>query len=224
MRYERILMDISAQRDFFSPGGSCYVPSALAAARNIRSLFTWARKQRIPVMSMVLRCRRGEIGPLADVPHSIEGTDGEKRIYGTVLRSCIDLGMRNVTDLPKNIFDRHRQVIFEMRGTDVFSHSRTERLLTELEVETFVVCGAGSAHGIVEAVVGLRMRGKKIILADDAILDLDDPKAHYAWLRMLAKGSVPMSTEDIVAGKPAIPAPRRDVQRREEKLEKLRKR
>ena len=220
MQYERILLDMSAQRDFFSPGGSCYKPSALVAGRNVRALFTWARKRRIRVMSTVLRVRADTIGPLADVPHCIEGTSGEKRIYGTVLRSAIDLGMRNVTDLPANIFERHQQVIFEMRGTNVFSHSRCERLLTEQDIETFILCGAGSAHGIVEAVIGLRSRGKKVILADDAILDLGDPLADYAWLRMLAKGAVPMSTEDILAGKEAIPAPRRHVQRREERLKK----
>ncbi|HET6428694.1 MAG TPA: isochorismatase family protein [Phycisphaerae bacterium] len=220
MRYEPVLFDVSVQRDFFSPGGACYKPSALAAARNIRALFAWARKQRMRVISTVLRVRRDTIGPLADVPHCIEGTDGEKRIYGTVLRSAIDLGMRNVTDLPRNIFDRHQQVIFEMRGTDVFSHSRCERLLTEQDMDNFIVCGAGSAHSIVEGVIGLRSRGKKVVLADDAILDLDDPKADYAWLRMLAKGAVPMPTEDIIAGKEAIPAPRRDVQRREERLKK----
>jgi len=220
MRYEQILLDVSAQRDFFSPGGACYKPPALAAARNVRALFTWARKRRMPVMSTVLRVRPGMIGPLADVPHCIEGTDGEKRIYGTTLRSVIDLGMRNVTDLPRNIFERYRQVIFEMRSTDIFDHSRTERLITEQDIDGFVVCGAGSAHGIVEAVIGLRSRGKKIVLADDAILDLDDPKADYAWLRMLAKAAVPMSTEDIIAGKEAIPAPRQDLQRREERLKK----
>jgi nicotinamidase-related amidase len=199
MRFERILMDIEAQRDFFSPGGSCYKPEATAAARNVRRLFAWARRQRIPVLSTVLRNRPGRRGPLAPVPHCVDGSDGEKRISGALLSRHVDLGIRNSTDLPRNIFNQYQQVIFEKRQTDIFKHARAERLLTELEADTFVVCGAGSAGGIAEAVIGLRHRGFDIILAADAILDLDDPLAEMAWLRMLAKKAVPLSTGEIIS-------------------------
>ena len=207
MRYEKILLDIEAQRDFFSPGGSCYVPEASLAARRIRRLFRWARREQIPVLSTVLRVRPGRRGPLAPVPHCVEGTDGEKRIYGTLLRRHVDLGMRNTTDLPRDIFGEVQQVIFEKRHTDIFLHARAERLLTELDAGGFVVCGAGSARGIVEAVIGLRQRGFKMLLAADAILDLDDPRAEMAWLRMVAKGAVPLSTDEIVRPPAALRAP-----------------
>ncbi len=199
MRFERILMDIEVQRDFFSPGGSCYRPEAAAAARNVRRLFAWARRERVPVLSTVLRNRPGRRGPLAPVPHCVDGSDGEKRISGALLRRHVDLGIRGSTDLHRDILDQHRQVIFEKRHTDIFKHARAERLLTELEADTFVVCGAGSAGGIVEAVIGLRHRGFEVILAVDAILDLGDPRAEMAWLRMLAKKAVPLSTGEIIA-------------------------
>jgi nicotinamidase-related amidase len=212
MHLERILLDVEVQRDFFSPGGSCYAPQAAVAARNVRRLFAWARRSGIPVISTVLRVRRGERGPLAPVPHCLDGSEGERRIPGTVLPRCVDLGIRNSTDLPGDLFERYRQVIFEKRYTDIFRHARAERLLTELDGGTFVVCGAGSAGGIVEAVVGLRQRSFKVILAADAILDLNDPRAEYAWLRMVAKGAVPLSTGEIVvsagAARPARPIAR----------------
>lgn len=205
MRYERLLLDIEAQRDFFSPGGSCFARPSTAAARNIRRLYDWARKQSTPVMSVMLRVPHGKRGPLAQVPHCVEGTTGEQRISGALMANHIDLGLRGSTDLPREIFQQYQQVIFEARFTDIFQHPRIERLLTELEAETFIVCGAGSAHGIVEAVVGLRCRGFKIILAADAILDLEDPNAEMSWLRMTAKGAVPLSTEEILA----LPSPKR---------------
>lgn len=207
MQFERLLLDVEAQRDFFSPGGSCYKPEATTAAQNIRRLFRWARRNRVPVLSTVLRVRAGRKGPLAAAPHCVEGTDGEKRISGALLRSHIDLGMRHSTDLPPGLLQQYQQVIFEKRHTDIFLHARAERLLTELEAETFVVCGAGSARGIVEAVVGLRHRGFKIVLAADAILDLDDPRAEMAWLRMVAKGALPLSTAEIVSPPRAIRRP-----------------
>lgn len=199
MRFDKVLLDIEVQRDLFSPEGACANGHSAEAARNVRKLFHWARRQSLPVLSTVLRLRRDHRGPLAPVPHCVEGTVGEQRLPGTVLPRCVDLGIRGTTDLPRDLFDRYQQVVIEKRFTDIFSHPRAERLLTELEADTFVVCGAGSAHGVVEAVVGLRNRRFKVILAADAILDLGDPGAEMAWLRMLAKGAVPLSTSEIIA-------------------------
>ncbi len=198
MRYERILLDVDVQRDFFVAGGSCYQPEATEAAKNIRRLFAWARKRQTPVLSTVVRVKDGRKSPLSDTPHCIEGSDGEKRISGTLMRRYVDMGMRGSTDLPDDIFQVYQQVIIEQRSTDIFQHVRAERLLSELQVDTFVVCGAGSAGGVAEAVIGLRQRNFKVILAADAILDLGDPRAEMAWLRMLAKGAVPLSTAEII--------------------------
>jgi len=198
MRIDRVLLDIELQRDFFSPGGSCFSSRSLEAGKNVRRLFAWARRRQAPVLSVLLRCRPRRIGPLAKVPHCVDGTAGEKRISGTLLARHVNFGMRNVTDLPANVFADYQQVIIERRHTDIFRHARAERLLTQLDAKGFVVCGAGSAGGIVEAVVGLRARGFDVTLASDAILDLDSPDAEYAWLRMLAKGAVPLATDEIV--------------------------
>lgn len=199
MHHSKVMLDIELQRDFFSPGGTCFSGHSLPAGRNVRRLFRWARRRGIPVLSTMLRLRPARPGPLASVPHCIEGTPGEKRISGTLLARHIDLGIRNSTDLPPEIFERYQQVIFEKRHTDIFRHAGAERLLTELRADTFVICGAGSAHGIVQAVLGLRHRRYKVVLAADAILDLDDPDAEMAWLRMLAKLAIPLTTDEILA-------------------------
>ncbi len=195
---DRMLLDIEIQRDFFSPGGSCFDRSHLPAARNVRRLFAWARRQRVPTISTMLRVRRGEIGPLAPVPHCVDGSNGEKRISGALLARHVDFGIRNVTDLPEDIFDCQQQVIFEKRHTDILRHARAERLLTRVQGGTFVVFGAGAAGGVVEAVVGLIFRGFKVQIVTDAVLNLGSAGAEHAWLRMLAKGAKPMTTDEIV--------------------------
>ncbi len=211
--YRCVLLDICVQSDLFETDGSCWTPAAPKAAGNVRRLFAWARRLRVPVISTVLRVRPGRTGPLAAVPHCLEGSPGERRLAGTLLDDCIDLGMRHTTDLPRDIFRHYQQVVFEMRFTDIFAHPRAERLLTELRTDAFIVCGAGTARGVVEAVIGLRARGVGVILAADAILDLGDPAAGYAWLRMLAKGALAMSTEQIVS-RLSPPAGRRPAGRR----------
>lgn len=204
MKFERILLDIEVQRDFFDRSGSFYTKPAAEVAANIYRLFTWARKHRIPVISTVLRIRPDRLGPLVDVPHCVEETPGEEKMPRTVLPRRINFGIRNVTDLPRDLFRWHQQVIFEKRYTDILAHTRAERLITELEGGTFFICGAGVAKGIVEVAVGLRFRGFSVVLASDAVLDLGDKHALMARLRMEAKGVAFIPTARIV-----LPAPRR---------------
>lgn len=204
MNHDRILLDIETQRDFFVQGGSCYDSTrSTAAAKNIYKLFDWARKYKVPVMSTVLRVRPNERGPIADVPHCVEGTDGEKKLSRTVLPSRINLGLRNTTDLPRDLFETYQQVIFEKRNTDLLAHARAERLLTEMEHATFVICGAGVARPIFEAAIGLRNRGFGVVLATDAVYAPDEKAADMAWRRMEAKGVVLAPTSEIVAPRPA---------------------
>ncbi|MFP4104454.1 MAG: isochorismatase family protein [Phycisphaerae bacterium] len=199
MDHQRILLDIESQRDFFSPDGECYTAKAGLAAENIERLFDWAKEEVIPVISTVLRVRSGEIGPLTSVPHCIEGTLGEKKMAGSLMPRRINLGLRNSTDLPKEIFEKHQQVIIEKRDTDIFAHARAERLITELTPGTVIVCGAGIGKGIYQATVGLRARGFGVVIAEDAVVDLDDEFAEMAMLRMQAKGAVPTATSNIVS-------------------------
>jgi len=202
MEVDRILLDIDTQRDFFARDGSCYSPQAAEAVRHVYRLFRWARHGQVPVISTVLRVRPNQRGPLAPVPHCVDGTAGERKLRRTILTPHVDLGLRNSTDLPADLFRSYRQVIFEMRHTDIFEHAPTERLITELPLATFVICGAGVAGGIVQAAIGLRSRGFGVILAQDAVLDLGDPLADMARRRMDAKGVVFAPTSEIIAPKP----------------------
>ena len=202
MDKDRILLDIETQRDFFDPSGNCYTLRADKAAAHIRRIFGWARKNEIPVISTVLRVRKGERGPLSNIPHCIEDSPGEQKMASTLMPTRINLGLRNTTDLPRDIFERFQQVIFEKRDTDILAHARLERLVTELGPYTFILLGAGVARGIVQAAVGLRRRGFGVILARDAVVDLGDPMTEMAYLRMEAKSVVFAPTTEIITAKP----------------------
>ncbi len=202
MELERILLDIETQQDFFRPDGALYNERSHPTLERITRLFEWVRRNDIPVMSTVLRVRPLDRGPFGEVPHCVDGTEGERKVPRTILPRRINMGLLNTTDLPANIFSRYQQVIFEKRDTDIFVHARAERLVTELRSATFIVCGAGAAHGIVQAVVGLRTRGFGVIVARDAVLDFDDEKSKMAVLRMEAKGAIFAPTSEIIAPTP----------------------
>lgn len=196
MDYQRILLDIETQQDLFRPGYLAENTEAVTA--QIYRLFDWAKEHHIPVMSTVLRVRPNEKGPLSDRVHCVEGTEGEQKLPGTILPHRINLGLRNSTDLPSDLFSTYQQIVFEKRDTDLFKHARAERLLTEMGPATFVICGAGIAQGIVQTAVGLRTRGFGVILARDAVLDFGHPLEPMAYLRMEAKGVVFADTSTVI--------------------------
>ena len=199
MRHERFLLDMETQYDFFVRGGSCFQNGASDAAKRIYALFSMARTARIPVISTLLRVRPTDHGPLADVPHCVDGTRGERKLAGTVLRRCINFGLRNSTDLPPDLWERYQQVVVEKRHTDIFAHARLERLITRIDHGTFILCGAGVAGGLAQAAVGLQSRGFHVIVAADAVLDLGHLDASMARRRMKAKGALFLPTRQIIA-------------------------
>jgi nicotinamidase-related amidase len=196
---ELVLLDIESQRDFFSPKGSLYRPESAVVYRHISRLFAWARANEIRVMSTLLRLRPGQRGTLSPRPYCVDNTEGERKMPRTTLARRINLGLLNTTDLPDHIFQHYQQVIFEKRDADIFAHARIERLVTELPLCTFVLCGAGVSTGIYKAAVGLRSRGFPVILASDAALTILPEKANMAHLRMAAKGVVYATTDSIIA-------------------------
>ncbi|MFP4140477.1 MAG: isochorismatase family protein [Planctomycetota bacterium] len=219
---DRILLDIETQRDFFLPGGRCYTKQAGKARARIYDLFAWVRAEDVPVISTVLRVRPGELGPLCRKPHCIDGTEGEQKVPRTILRSHVDFGLRNSTDLPEDILETHQQVIFEKRNTDLFAHARAERLITELGPRKWIICGAGLAQGIFEAAVGLRSRGHDVQLASDAVAHLKDAQAEMAIRRMIAKDVEIVQTDEIIA-QAREDARKRRAERRRRRLQESRK-
>lgn len=205
MAHEIILLDVAMQADFFLPGGSMYTQAGLNVRAQVYRLFEWAEKNRHPVISTVLRVAPNRIGPLGRIPHCVEGTYGERKLPQTLISPYIDLGMRNITDLPEDILRRYRQVIFEQRSTNIFDHARAERLLSQLPPTTFVVCGAGVSFGVSQAATDLRKRGYGVVIPSNAVLDFGyHPTANKnVYQRMSAKGVVFLSTQQIVTTREA---------------------
>jgi nicotinamidase-related amidase len=194
-----ILLDLHVQKDLFFPGGALYHKGADRVTSNIYRLIRWARLVHAPVISTVLLARRGRHGPFGLEPHCVDGSGGEEKLPRTLLPRWTDLGLAHTADLPRHVLDQYDQVIFETRDEDIFHHQKIERLITELPNDlTFVICGASVASGVKQAVLGLRGRGFEVIVAQNAILDLDDPRTEMAWLQIVAKGARPVPTDQIV--------------------------
>jgi nicotinamidase-related amidase len=199
MGHARILLDMEIQKDFFCRSGRFYSKTNSRVLKNVKELLKWAKIQRVPVVSTLLRTNRTR-PCLEHPPYCIEGTEGELRVPRTTLPKHVAFGTRRTTDLPENILDHYQQVIFEKRDMSILSNLRIERLLTQLSNKTtFILCGAGLAGGILQAAIALRSRKFSVIVVEDASANLGDPNSEMAARRMAAKGVVFCQTSSILA-------------------------
>ena len=190
MNHDLILLDIDTQEDFFLPAGSLYTGAAEVIRTNIYKLFGWAKRKEIPIISTTLRLTPGAAGPYGTRSYCQQSTHGEMKLSRTRLMHSVNLGIRNISDLPGDLFEHYQQVIVERSFMDVFRHQRLERLIMQNRHARFVVCGAGLCRSVVQAVIGLCARGIPTIVPVDSVLNIVNDDTQMVWKRMLAKNAL----------------------------------
>ncbi|MBN1436931.1 MAG: cysteine hydrolase, partial [Sedimentisphaerales bacterium] len=164
-RSRRILVDVDMQFDLLD-GSDAERGKIL---RNTRRLMAWARLNHMPVISTLLTRQANGNGNGGKAVKCLEGTEGHKKISYTLLPSHLQFGSENCTDLPRHLFSRHQQLIFEKRTEDPFEQARAERLLSEMRIDDFVIFGTSLEVALKYTALGLLHRKKRVTLVTDAI-------------------------------------------------------
>jgi nicotinamidase-related amidase len=186
-RIRRVLIDIDTQYDLLNHTDQ----DRSVILSNIRRLIAWARVREIPVISTALS-RPGlenNVIPAGSPTECIEGTAGQRKIHYTLLHNHIRFGPENRLDLPRHLLNDYQQIIFEKRTDDPFTHPRTDRLLTDLKRDEFIVFGMGLEKAVKATVLGLLYRRKKVLVVTDAVNGCDVREAKLALRQMEAKGA-----------------------------------
>jgi len=86
-RRKQIVIDISTQRDFFLAEGKACIRNHRRVLANIRRIMAWARHKNLSVIS-TCQIYPGNNGGSA-IDYCIDGTEGQKKISYTLLKSRI---------------------------------------------------------------------------------------------------------------------------------------
>jgi nicotinamidase-related amidase len=194
-RIRRVLIDIDTQYDLLNHTDQ----DRSAILSRIRRLIAWARVRQIPVISTALS-RLGlenSVTPAGSPTECIEGTAGQRKIRYTILHNHIRFGPENRLDLPRHLLSDYQQVIFEKRTEDPFTHPRTDRMLTDLKRDEFIVFGMGLEKAVKATVLGLLYRRKKVLVVTDAVNGCDVREANLALRQMEAKGAKLITTDAL---------------------------
>jgi len=195
IRRKKILIDVSTQKDIFLDGGNACIKNNRKVLANVRRVMAWARRRKIPIISTCEVYPNNNGGSAAG--YCIDGTEGQKKIHYTLLSNRTSFPADGSTDLPRDILQRYRQIIFHKRCIDPFDEPRIERLLSEVWADEFVLIGA-SAEGAVKAtVLGLLQRGKKVSVVADAVGAYNRREAKLAFRKMKAKGAKLIETRKL---------------------------
>ena len=188
-----MIIDINTQNDFFLADGKACIRNHRRILARIRRIMAWARRRNMSVISICL-ANPGNNGATS----CIEGTNGQKKLRYSLLNSRISFAADGNTDLPQDILRKYQQVILHKRCIDPFDEPRIERLLTEIDVNEFIVIGANLESSVMATALGLLHRGKKVTLVTDAIGSSNKKQAELAQRKIYAKGAKLIEAKKLV--------------------------
>jgi len=167
--HDYIFWEVDVQRDFTLPGGKLYVPGAEKLLPNIRRLTDAARHDKVFLVSH--GCFHTPDDPEFKTfpPHCVKGTGGAELVpealTGRVARVPNDVEARLPDDLSK-----YQQILLEKQTLNIFESRHAEELVRRLGTDAeFVVFGVVTEYCVSFAVKGLRVRGRRVAVVEDAI-------------------------------------------------------
>ncbi len=184
LKPERVVIDIDTQKDFFLTSSRTRIRNHGRVLANIRRIAAWARLRNIPMISTV------RIYSNRDPKRHfcIAGTNGQEKISYTLRNSRTSFAANDCTDVPQDILRRYDQVILEKRCFDPFEEPRSDRVLTELQANEFILIGVAAEDAVKATALGLLARRKNVTLLIDAVGSHNRTQMHVALQHMWAKG------------------------------------
>lgn len=192
------ILDINTQRDLIYPDGAYVMHEAPALLDPLKRLFTWAARRRCPVVSTRLRNALMP-GRRSNEPICIPDSEGYRKIPVSLMRRRLEMPSDCGTSLPIDGFATTQQFIFDLPGLNPFELPRLDRLLSEAEVETWLIVG-GPLEGTVRmAVLGLLQRRHKVIMVRDCTGQRDPYEGEMALRQIESKNIEFLSAEEVAA-------------------------
>lgn len=191
--------DVDTQNDLMLPGGKLHVKGAELLRPNLKKLYSWASRARLPVVATVNAHARSE-RMMNDWPeHCIRGTEGQEKLSETLLsrQSLIPTQPPEAQAPPTRAAEKPApwnftggvQVILEKGHLDAFTHPRARELAEGPAVDHWIVFGVATDYALRLAALGLLKLGKKVTVVSDAICGMAPETSRQAVIEMQAAGA-----------------------------------
>jgi nicotinamidase-related amidase len=204
---------MNTQKDFLSVDGILPVIDRSRVSENIKKIFEWIKRHRIPVISPVDSHRPGEGVPFrSPLFNCIEGTLGQQKIGFSLLPKRLTIEHDNSPSLADNLLENYLQIVITKRTNDVFTNPKADRLFSYLQAKRFLIFGVGIERAVKSLVLGLLSRGKNPIVVSDACGTWDTEIAELTLRQLEAKGAIILKTSELTPSKPDhLPIPQVEI-------------
>lgn len=185
-----IFWEVDVQKDFMLPGGHLYVPGAEKLLPNIRRLTDAARQGQVFLVSH--GCFHTPNDPEFKIfpSHCVKGTPGAELVPEALTDKVVRVENDASAKLPDDL-SRYQQILLEKQTLNIFESRHADTLVNRLGTHAeFVVFGVVTEYCVSFAVKGLRARGRKVAVVQDAIETLkqeDNQKTIAEWQRLGAR-------------------------------------
>lgn len=202
-----VLVDINTQYDFCDPRGRNPIRNCEPLTAALRQVFDWAALGQVPVVSSIDSHRPCEINSHLSPEYCLDGTSGQRKLPFTELTPSITIDGDNTLSPPGDLFALHRQVIFHKRTLDLLANPKADRLLSQIKINNFVLCGVSVEHSIRCLALGLLSRGKNVYVLRDACGFWTECDADLTLRLLQAKGARIISSADLATWNARLNAP-----------------
>jgi len=169
----RVFVDVDTQADFLLPGGKLHVPEAEKLLPALQRLRDFAAQQGIPVLSTT-DAHSPDDAEFRDWPaHCVRQTPGQLKAPETLLGNYLVVPRERSAPVSDEELARYAQVIVEKNQLDLFTSPHAEALVERLDAAWYVVYGVATEYCVRLAALGLRKRGRRVLLLTDAIQGID---------------------------------------------------
>jgi nicotinamidase-related amidase len=157
----------------------------------------YARWSRTPVLTCVDTHRPHDIGDNY-VLAAGDGSPVERMLPGTLLPRHRVVESDNCLSMSLDVLVQTQQAIFTKVHKDPFTNPKFDRLLTEMPTRRFVVFGVPLESTLRLLVLGLIMRGRRVLLIEDACGFFRDAEAAMTLRQLSVKGAQVQTATEYV--------------------------
>ena len=172
-RSKMVFVDIDTQADFMLPGGKLYVPGAEKLLPTIDRLRKFAQENGIPVIASTDAHATDDPEFQNWPPHCVRGTPGQLKVSESLFDQYLVVPQERQSRVTEPELARYHQLILEKDTLDMFANPQADDLVNRLDAEQYVVYGVATEYCVRLAVLGLRQRGRRVLLLTDAIQGID---------------------------------------------------
>jgi len=197
----RVFFDIDTQYDFLLPDGALAIKDAHSICDNLRSLFSYAKKNNILVFSTQDLHRKHDPEFHDFSPHCVRGTYGAKKMSGTILNQHKAISSKKIyhPQQLQKMLGTYQQFIFEKDVLNVFANINMRELFEIVFPEKVYIFGVATEYCVKEAVQGLQESGFSVTIVVDAIKEYSRQEKNRLFRRWEKQGVSFITTAELVS-------------------------